>query len=674
MPTVDASKIKIRRGKNSQRLNVILEEGELGYTTDTKRVFIGDGSTTGGNSVGTKNFNQNSRTANSLQDKVQLGDIVFDNNLLYSLSASNSLLTNSWMMLSPRVDGTSIEYYGSKNTLRVVPGSNKITAVGVGLAIDTSSDPYLLLDTDTNTTTLLNVGSGPLSVGNLTNDVHGPLTYQTTSGGLHHTVATTSNPGFMSQVDKSKLDNTPDFPITDVTAANGVVNSINTVATSEINESKINFAGGNINVTSKQANAITLDNVTVALSGGELIDPFFGFNSETFPGQITTTSLPAANVSNQGEFITIQLTDFSITDDTGNDYYKNKAFLLPAFNGTTVAIFISDDTGEQNTFISTYPLFQTEIATWDGTAGTLKQNVINAINSAVDLKGYRLFEAWSSGNNLSIMSMFKGYSSTYDATFATFNNFSYEIDSTASIGYTNADLRLNPSSSSGSYSAGEQSTGKVPLNFYGWLNLNTTSQSLSTEGKKSVHSIDAFPGKSSMTNSQYFLIYDYSGKRYVVWYNIDGSGTVPAGVYDNSTYRGIDSIFIEVDLSASGDTPNATSTATLNALQGNVTFSTAYNVTQDGDILNFISNYSGLTDGILNRVGVGVPSPFEYTTNSELGSPDVSRLNGVFKNSFKVTGTTELPQEELIIPGIEAKTLIANDSSTITIAQILKFR
>ena len=674
MPTVDASKIKIRRGKNSQRLNVILEEGELGYTTDTKRVFIGDGSTTGGNSVGTKNFNQNSRTSNALQDKVQLGDLVFDNNLLYSLSASNSLLTNSWMQLSPRVDGTTIEYYGGANTLRVVPGSTKITTVGVGLALDTSSDPYLLLDTDTDTTTLLNVGSGPLSVGNLTNDVHGSLTFETSTGGLHHTVATTTNAGFMSQVDKAKLDNTPDFPISDVTAANGIVNSINTVATSNINDDKINFTGSSINTTSKQANAVTLDNVTTALSGGELIDPFFGFNSETFPGQITTTSLPAANVSNQGEFITIQLTDFSITDDTGNDYYKNKAFLLPAFNGTTVAIFITDGTAVEETFISSYPLFQTELVNWDGTAGTLKQNVINAINSAVDLKGYRLFEAWSSGNNLSIMSMFKGYSSTYNEEFATFNDFPYKIDSTAAIGYTNADLRLNESGSSGSYSAGEQSTGKAPLNFYGWLNLDTTTQSLSTEGIKSVHSIDAFPGKSSMTNSQYFLIYDYSGKRYVVWYDIDGSGTAPDGVYDNTSFRGIDSIFIEVDLSASGDSSNATSTATLNALQGNATFSAAYNVTQDGDILNFISNYSGLTDGILNRVGVGVPSPFEYTTNSEVGSPDVSRLNSVFKNSFKVTGTTELPQEELIIPGIEAKTLIANDSSTITIAQILKFR
>ena len=578
------------------------------------------------------------------------------------------------MQLSPRVDGTTIEYYGGANTLRVVPGSTKITTVGVGLALDTSSDPYLLLDTDTDTTTLLNVGSGPLSVGNLTNDVHGSLTFETSTGGLHHTVATTTNAGFMSQVDKAKLDNTPDFPISDVTAANGIVNSINTVATSNINDDKINFTGSSINTTSKQANAVTLDNVTTALSGGELIDPFFGFNSETFPGQITTTSLPAANVSNQGEFITIQLTDFSITDDTGNDYYKNKAFLLPAFNGTTVAIFITDGTAVEETFISSYPLFQTELVNWDGTAGTLKQNVINAINSAVDLKGYRLFEAWSSGNNLSIMSMFKGYSSTYNEEFATFNDFPYKIDSTAAIGYTNADLRLNESGSSGSYSAGEQSTGKVPLNFYGWLNLDTSTQSLSTEGIKSVHSIDAFPGKSSMTNSQYFLIYDYSGKRYVVWYDIDGSGTAPDGVYDNTSFRGIDSIFIEVDLSASGDSSNATSTATLNALQGNATFSAAYNVTQDGDILNFISNYSGLTDGILNRVGVGVPSPFEYTTNSEVGSPDVGRLNSVFKNSFKVTGTTELPQEELIIPGIEAKTLIANDSSTITIAQILKFR
>jgi len=66
-----------------------------------------------------------------------------------------------------------------------------------------------------------------------------------------------------------------------------------------------------------------------------------------------------------------------------------------------------------------------------------------------------------------------------------------------------------------------------------------------------------------MTNGQYFLIYDYSGKRFVVWYNIDGSGTAPDGVYDNTSFRGINSIFLEVDLSGSGDSGNATSTATL---------------------------------------------------------------------------------------------------------------
>ena len=44
--------IKIRRGTNAQRLSIVLEDGELGYTTDTKKVYIGDGTTTGGNIVG----------------------------------------------------------------------------------------------------------------------------------------------------------------------------------------------------------------------------------------------------------------------------------------------------------------------------------------------------------------------------------------------------------------------------------------------------------------------------------------------------------------------------------------------------------------------------------------------------------------------------------------------
>lgn len=40
--------LRIRRGTNAERLTIIPLEGELVYTTDTKRIFIGDGTTSGG--------------------------------------------------------------------------------------------------------------------------------------------------------------------------------------------------------------------------------------------------------------------------------------------------------------------------------------------------------------------------------------------------------------------------------------------------------------------------------------------------------------------------------------------------------------------------------------------------------------------------------------------------
>jgi len=43
--------LKIRRGTDAERLTITPAEGELIYTTDTKELYIGDGSTVGGNLV-----------------------------------------------------------------------------------------------------------------------------------------------------------------------------------------------------------------------------------------------------------------------------------------------------------------------------------------------------------------------------------------------------------------------------------------------------------------------------------------------------------------------------------------------------------------------------------------------------------------------------------------------
>ena len=208
MPTVNAAKIKIRRGRNIDRVKVILEEGELGYTIDTKRAYIGDGSTYGGNVLGAKNFNVGTRVGST---GAAAGDFVFDNNLFYCLTGTNYLTLSSWLNLSPRVDGTTLNY-DSDNRLYVMPGGITLTAVGDGLNLDGSGRPYVYLNVDSETNAFFSFNAGALKVEKLTNISHGSLGYQdTTSSEQHHSNATTTTPGFISDTAFTKLCASP-FP------------------------------------------------------------------------------------------------------------------------------------------------------------------------------------------------------------------------------------------------------------------------------------------------------------------------------------------------------------------------------------------------------------------------------------------------------------------------------
>jgi hypothetical protein len=107
---IEIVKLKIRRGTDSQRRAVILEQGELGYTTDTKRVWVGDGFTSGGQIVG--NIIHAPLTIGSrilLTDAV-LGDIVYDNNLLYQLSGNDYSQVVDWAFIGTKIDPTYFEY------------------------------------------------------------------------------------------------------------------------------------------------------------------------------------------------------------------------------------------------------------------------------------------------------------------------------------------------------------------------------------------------------------------------------------------------------------------------------------------------------------------------------------------------------------------------------------
>jgi len=108
MASIQITKFKVRRGTDSQRKAVILDEGELGYTVDTRRVFVGTGTLSGGIVVGSKVHPVNTYASLS-NTNAQVGDLVFANNQFYQLTGTNYNAISSWYSVGPRVDNTFFE-------------------------------------------------------------------------------------------------------------------------------------------------------------------------------------------------------------------------------------------------------------------------------------------------------------------------------------------------------------------------------------------------------------------------------------------------------------------------------------------------------------------------------------------------------------------------------------
>jgi len=153
MPDIEIVKLKLRRGTDSQRESVVLEQGELGYTTDSKRVFVGDGFLSGGNVVGAKNHPpMYIGTRTDLAEAVT-GDMVYEDNLLYQLSGTDATQLSAWAFIGTRTDGTTLDYNAGVLEVKdsgitidkvasdfVVPnGGIDITSTGLSAAVDGST-------------------------------------------------------------------------------------------------------------------------------------------------------------------------------------------------------------------------------------------------------------------------------------------------------------------------------------------------------------------------------------------------------------------------------------------------------------------------------------------------------------------------------------------------------
>lgn len=677
MPTVDAAKIKIRRGTDQERKRVILDEGELGYTIDTKRVFAGDGTSTGGNIVGNKTFNTARVATNSV-----IGDTTLDNNLYYTLTASDYTSTDSWYLLSSRVDGTTIRY-NSNNHLELVPGAATLSAdkVGAGLALDASGVLYINIANDTESSTLLTFnGSNELSVGTLTNISHGGLGFQDTATlTQHHSNADAINPGFMSASGFSKLDASPTFPIATAADANLLTTGINNYATTKINASQI--AGNLVSVGSSSANTVrrnlgNLDNYTEQLSGGYVTDPYYFLNKQDFPGTVLTTGLPLSCISNQGAYANFKIGKFAETDPVDSGDYQDKAFILPGGNGVIYSIFIKDPTVNTafETYKATYPETQTIGCNFSTTSTDLQANVVDAINTISNSLGEYVFDAWLDGDDIYIQCLVKGFTEPYDIDYAQGpGTLTYAIGD-ASVTYANAATYESKSGSG--VSAGDSSNGKVSASFYDWLVLSSSATSLSGRGIQASHSITNFPAQASLSNSNYFLVYDSLGNRTCVYYDVDGTATVPS-ISINSQHRGYITNLVKVDIQ-SATTEDQVADATLTALQANSYFSSVYNVSYSSgnSTMVFTSIAPGYNDGVVNRKGVGIGSGSTFTPNGGEGTPDIRALNGAFYNSYNPTSALNYPQDLITIPGVDNTQYVLKDitGNNVYVTTLLKFR
>lgn len=139
-------KLLIRRGSDGERKNITLSEGELGYTVDTQRLFIGDGSTIGAIPISLELYYGS--TPPTAYTQAVIGDIAYDSTEgeLYKLIDNDPTIFANWVPFlgaaTTRVDDLTIKkdtFNGTPNVLMVkTVSASQIDPQIAGLGIEFS--------------------------------------------------------------------------------------------------------------------------------------------------------------------------------------------------------------------------------------------------------------------------------------------------------------------------------------------------------------------------------------------------------------------------------------------------------------------------------------------------------------------------------------------------------
>jgi microcystin-dependent protein len=141
------TRIVFRRGLEAERSSLTLLQGEPGYATNSKRLYIGDGVTAGGVPVGIKNLGVvtfgpvvSNLTVTQASLAPAVGDIVFDttSSFIYALTASDYTLVSSFTKYGAAALPDEVTITDDNGSLAVKTGSLDATylqsvAIGRGL-------------------------------------------------------------------------------------------------------------------------------------------------------------------------------------------------------------------------------------------------------------------------------------------------------------------------------------------------------------------------------------------------------------------------------------------------------------------------------------------------------------------------------------------------------------
>lgn len=118
------AKIKLRRGNESERVQVIFEEGELVYTTDSKKVYIGDGTTTGGTNV-----------SNKVTVDENFPAVAFKTDIFYNTIQERGFIYDGtdWQQIGGKPDNETLEF--QLGSFRIKDGSIQRQHIGSEIAL-----------------------------------------------------------------------------------------------------------------------------------------------------------------------------------------------------------------------------------------------------------------------------------------------------------------------------------------------------------------------------------------------------------------------------------------------------------------------------------------------------------------------------------------------------------